>query len=528
MHVSIKCLGEFLMLTSEILDLINEIEDRYPVDEWTVDGIKVWPLIRIRLNFDLFYAHHTSIVDNGTTKNQNISKCADIVKGLYSFLHASIIDFRNNSSLNSPVDVVFFNDGKSFINIHGLWYDRLCDPLIDICKTHNISYLILTPGYKYITPRRSPSKFIQFFLDSIRVSTFFKAKRGLYITHHLPGYDEFVRFITEMKIGICAPTINSLFKQIALINGYASYFGDILDKLKPATACVVCYYGIERMAFSLACRRLGIPLIDLQHGLQGDLHAAYGRWNKVPITGYDLLPSYFWCWSQYEVNTIEKWSCAVTDFHRPMLGGNTWMNIWKNPDSEMVRSYDKIVNRLKDVVPGVKWILVSLQFNLDDKDTLRPLLNAVRRSDSAWFWWIRLHPDMLHKREHIQKMFTECGNKNIELDMATDLPLYALLRHSDVQVTHSSSTVVEAEEFGVPSVIFSAYGTEFFPDQIASGWALFAGEDNVKEAIKTQLERKASYLLPVKENQQNIGEQEFIKFTRVRHNIFSRGYQFEQ
>lgn len=84
-------------------------------------------------------------------------------------------------------------------------------------------------------------------------------------------------------------------------------------------------------------------------------------------------------------------------------------------------------------------------------------------------------------------MFLKSGNENFELDMATDAPLYALLRHSDVHVTHSSSTVIEAEVFGVPSVIFSAYGAEFFPEQIAAGWALVAEADHVVQAITQQL-----------------------------------------
>ena len=49
---------------------------------------------------------------------------------------------------------------------------------------------------------------------------------------------------------------------------------------------------------------------------------------------------------------------------------------------------------------------------------------------------------------------------------ATDIPLYALLRHMHAHVTHSSSTVLESREFGMPSVVTSAYGVEFFHSQV--------------------------------------------------------------
>ena len=38
----------------EITDLINEIEEMFPVDTWVVDDIHVWPLIRIPLAMNLY------------------------------------------------------------------------------------------------------------------------------------------------------------------------------------------------------------------------------------------------------------------------------------------------------------------------------------------------------------------------------------------------------------------------------------------------------------------------------------------
>ena len=81
---------------------------------------------------------------------------------------------------------------------------------------------------------------------------------------------------------------------------------------------------------------------------------------------------------------------------------------------------------------------------------------------------------MMSEREKIRQLLKQCQSANIELDLATDLPLLALLRHADVHITHCSSTVIEAESFGVPSVITHIIGTEGFPEQIASGMAISA------------------------------------------------------
>jgi hypothetical protein len=98
---------------------------------------------------------------------------------------------------------------------------------------------------------------------------------------------------------------------------------------------------------------------------------------------------------------------------------------------------------------------------------------------------------MLGERAAVRDLFARTGVADAELELATDLPLYALLRHLDLHLTHSSSTVVEAELFGVPSVVISEYGAEFFSDQIASGWALTALTDRaILAAVARQLEAR--------------------------------------
>ena len=90
---------------------------------------------------------------------------------------------------------------------------------------------------------------------------------------------------------------------------------------------VVTYYGSIGMAFDLACREFGIPSFDIQHGVQGSLHAAYGRWLRLPVNGYELLPSFFLCWSQKEKSVIEEWSNKFSKWHRPLVHGNLYLDM---------------------------------------------------------------------------------------------------------------------------------------------------------------------------------------------------------
>jgi len=88
-------------------------------------------------------------------------------------------------------------------------------------------------------------------------------------------------------------------------------------------------------------------------------------------------------------------------------------------------------------------------------------------------------------------MLEKKGIKDVELGQATSLPLYALLRHMDLHITEYSSTVIEAEAFGVPSVVMNPLEADMFQEQISSGWALPAyTAEEVMDALQLQLDRK--------------------------------------
>ena len=40
---------------SDIKEIINDVEAKFPVDKWIIDGIHIWPVIRIQLYEDLSY-----------------------------------------------------------------------------------------------------------------------------------------------------------------------------------------------------------------------------------------------------------------------------------------------------------------------------------------------------------------------------------------------------------------------------------------------------------------------------------------
>src|SRR4030042_1101014 len=238
-----------------------------------------------------------------------------------------------------------------------------------------------------------------------------------------------------------------------------------------------------------ACRNLGIVSVDIQHGLQGDLHWAYGRWNNVPETGYEVLPNLFWVWSNLEAEAIKRWNSSVSEWHQPVVGGNLFLDLWRSSENEIVKYYDNEIGNAKGNKKHLIHVLYTIGY--EDADKLRTILSTMRQNESLCYWWLRVHPGKLKERNSFKKWVRENRISNGEVDLATDLPLYALLRQMDLHLTFYSSSVFEAEDLGVPSVVVGDYGKELFSYQISTGWALPADTpEEIISGIKIQFHKR--------------------------------------
>lgn len=495
------------MNASEIMDLINAIEERYAVDRWTVDGIHVWPILRIRLSFDLFYAYHTAPRRVAKKWVRMSARAFNLIKSTFQFVYSSLSDVRNNAIPHKQVDVVFISDGLSYAFLEGVWYEKFCDPLIAEVKASGRTSLLISLRREYRTPRYSASLFIQPLMDIINFKDFFFSRAMTSSVELSRELSDCNAYLASRQVRARLPKLHDIVGEVRHLQGMSKAYQWLFNRLKPSAVFIVSYYNLDGMAINLACRKLNIQSVDIQHGFQGNLHAAYGRWRKVPESGYELLPSIFWCWSDGDVEAISKWSAAVTRWHRPLRGGNLWLDQWLTDEQPVVRRYDKRIQEILEQYPGQRHILVTLQTGLADLKTLSPILEAMQRSKEIWRWWVRLHPCMTRDRKTIKKLLQNYGIVDIDIDIATDFPLYALLRHMDVHITHSSSTVIEAQMFDVPSVVFSARGHEYFPDQIASAWALPAfTTTEIVQAIQTQLDRRDSHISGEKGQPQSVSD----------------------
>jgi len=475
----------------DIMDLLNEVEERFPVDQWVIDGIHIWPLIRLDLasimtNYFMFPSLY-----NKTNVVPLIIKIPKVLirkaSGNLKFVYAYFRDYQKNLR-PYKADTIFLSDGISFSYIINSWYEKWSDPLIGKLRDNGISYFLISPLHEYFIPRHTPSMFIQPRLDRIRAKTTLFSGRA-FKEESLDGFQDFFHLIESRELGMCFPGLAKIKSELLLVKKYGDFFSEVLEQVKPRSAFLVSYYNIVGMAFNLACRKLGIISVDIQHGVQGDLHWAYGRWKNVPGIGYELLPRIFWVWCDDDGDVIKRWSSKVPQWHRPLVGGNLFLDLWRSPGNHIVKHYDDRIEYAKGDQTNLIQILYTVGY--EEMEKVRIILHVMKRTEGLCHWWLRIHPGKLRERDHFKRLLVETKVSNYEVDLATNFPLYALLRQMDLHLTFSSSSVIEAKDLGVPSVVFGDYGKELYSDLISSGWALAANtEEEIILAIKKQFGKR--------------------------------------
>ncbi|MEM7062779.1 MAG: hypothetical protein AAF572_06415 [Cyanobacteria bacterium P01_B01_bin.77] len=474
---------------SDFMNIINDIESGFPVSTWKINNIHIWPIFR----FNLFFLNASLRTSKKRSRSQNktLSQKKNLfienLSGVIQDIQAHQLDISHNDDF-LDVDFLFLSQTTNRNSkIESYWYDRICDPYITILNELNISSLLLecSPSHQYRVPRYSQSIFIQDKINSCKFKS--KLSKKNKIAEKISGLDGFSLFkdYIESKGLKNFPKDRNLAYQIISIQNMSTYFLGILKHINPKAGFSVPYYWDIAMAFNLACYKIGIQSIDIQHGIQSDSHVAYSRWNAVPTDGYELLPSYFLCWSDSEVKLINKWRDRITQNHQPIAIGNLTLEIWLN---ENIKAFKDVSSKISDLFQADTNLVeptINILFTLQPINDPLPVwvIEAIQASPKPWKWWMRLHPAMLSQEKFIEQILHQNTIDNVNLQSASELPLPALLAHMDVHVTQLSSVVLEAEFFNVPSVITDSRAVQLFPEQIESNMALLA--TNSQELIET-------------------------------------------
>ncbi len=286
---------------------------------------------------------------------------------------------------------------------------------------------------------------------------------------------------------------------------------EIIEKIYSAAYCLrryfaqqaikgvigYCYYGVVGFATALACRALGIPFFDMQHGSAGPHHHCY-HWPGMPDGGYNTLPTHFLCWSAVESEAIV--GCAPGSGPRALTVGHSWRlmeqllqesgigggkarylppTIKAHYASQGQLAAQRLAAR--DAL-GLTTVLLTLRAN-EDIAWLAPLLTA---TDANLHFLIRLHPAESRDEKCLEARTTALETPRVEVMRASRTPMSVLLRECSLHLTGYSSSILDALAFAVPSLCY-AWSSKWFynPAHYPFVRMVTPEVDAVMEAIRT-------------------------------------------
>lgn len=484
------------MSTAENIQKIIQIEQQYEVNSVTYQGLKVWPIIRLNLVQLL-----STPAKNNSKKTA--SNRVNLEQKVENFRFSEIqTEYLNQAKLwqekltpfwdFSKTDILFFSRWENHSEkVNGRFYDRCLDPILEQCKTrtNNLKIELDSPQSRQKQPRWEPSIYIDPTPCLIKEHLIRCCLSRTLKQHRIQNFAE-LQFIIHQNTDFWLDE-QQLLNQIYLLQSYQTFFTDLLSIIRPKVVFLVCYYYIVAMALVKVCRELGIKTVEVQHGIQGKLHSLYAHWSKIPQSGYDFLPDYFWVWSeqcQRDMMETRPPFGGNQTHHIPLVGGNLWLAKWSKEDFGLSEAEKAFLNQLRQYQ---KVILVSLQTFDMLPELLDLLVPAMQEGAGSWFWLIRFHP--LHQGEREVKRVLSAlqphGLTNFEIEFSTKTPLYSLLRHCDYHVTVHSTVCHEAYALGVKTGILDPLkkgGYFYHKEQIENGnFDLITQHENMVSAINS-------------------------------------------
>ncbi|MCK6601710.1 MAG: hypothetical protein L6Q77_07775 [Bacteroidetes bacterium] len=450
-------------LASDVVPLLNRMEQELDTDSFVIRSVNIWPLIRVQFGYQL----HLSFQKDG---NGEPGSAPDLTRRF----------------LQKSERLVFAALDKA-AKLRDLfpWKPKLTPPLAFALSHARNSAPV--SKFKRLNPYLDP--FLEAFSRNGWSLFYYEKKSGIpgsripyFRASKLPVVqvtpcpvtpDEILKIetINSILTGFLSaldPELSVVFSRIDVrrltenLFKTEAYFTQILEKIRPELVILYNYYNLDGLGLILASKHLGVPSLELQHSAISDHHFAYGPWTATPTGGYSLLPDWFWVWSQADKKLIETNFRLLEPDNRVFIGGNQWINFWRDQfQRDEARKF-----RVK-IPAEKKTILLCLQ-GIGIPEFIVQLMKS-----REFNWLVRFHPRYPGDKQQIFDLKED--NIPLETEVANREDLYTLFSLADYTVTFTSGTALESAAFGTPVIITGENGRRSYRMQIESGQFFFAG-----------------------------------------------------
>lgn len=452
------------MTLEEFRGWIGAVESKYPVLEWRVDGVQVWPMVRMKILGASFQGRQEgNFVGAGMMAYLNA-----LLRAVARWVWASVVDWSQSEPRDGRADAVFlaYSIGIQPM-IEGRRFNPLLAPYVELLARRGLSARVweMSPQGDYNVPRYTRSAYVQPWLVLYRALSL--TRPGLALPELLPCYDALVAEVEAAGLVFPYRHRRELHRDVFFVRALSGRFKRWLHLVRPKVV-FTADASIREQALCLACRELGIISVEIQHGVQ-NRNAIYAGWTAIPPEGFALRARAFWHWDLASAHAVHEWVEAAPEAHASVIGGDPWREMWLSGKNGSAGPVLRDVAARRAATSGTQHILVTLSSIQEVVPAI--VAEAVHNAPQDWCWWFRMHPvNAARRRASTVAALRELGVDTALMAFATEVPLYAVLQAVDAHLTVGYSTVVQqAASLGVPSVGCSAIVSDLYSREMEEG-----------------------------------------------------------
>jgi len=439
-----------MMTSSEISKLLNQIEVNYEVEKLNYNGFDLWPSIKILL---LKQNITTSNVKQAPSKENKKRYLLKLLLKISSTLKLWMLKFKG-------ADIYFVNFEQHLVKSDGGVLNKfyaqlkidLNAPYQDFYYFHDSAKLnlnIASNGIKIPASRSSRQR--PAIENDAQLFDF-----SLYLEKNYP-------YLTDAKTAL----FDGLSSHLHIVFEAYEIWKCIFEKNKPKVIFTVSYYTPQNLGLIWAAKLADIPVFEIQHGNQ--INYPPYSFEKIPVSSYNSLPSHFLAWDNSSYKHLNGWT-DQSDKINAIHFGNPWsayLSDMKNTIFQNSRDlFEKSIELSKPI------ILYTMVPELEIVP--QKIAHIIKETQHDYQWLARMHPRQGISMEEVISTLKEKGITEVNVDLATNLPLPILLQYADLHITSWSSTVLEASAFCVKSLLFHEEGKTrynhldnvIYPDEI--------------------------------------------------------------
>ncbi|WIW44391.1 hypothetical protein ML401_23135 [Bradyrhizobium sp. 62B] len=436
---------------AEVTAVLEEFEQRHRVFELTIGGISLWRILRFEISF--------------TMQNLGLSRPMasrrEILASMFSAVRQLIVAPRGIQYLGATMSSALRTfDGRG-------WRDIYFDPIIDGIGGGGKMLYVDAPGFEQHARGavRQPV-----FNDTSVVALSAVLGRIFGVRGHVDVFQKLSQTIIN-DLDLPEFTAERIRRKYSVLIWRSWLYRIVLRRLRPG--CVMIPNS-GQFALFLAARALGIPFVEMQHGIFSENHP-----DSLPAAALEfdqgamLLPDFLTVYGSW-------WGDLLKDSALGRLGrirevGASWIESARalrqrqfstDPDRPVVTltSQGTGVEQLADFVAAfLKLCPGPLQFN------------------------IRLHPGYEIGTSHYESRFS--GDDRVKLWPGNSRPdTFEMIAMSDLHLSVSSACHYEALGIGTPTGVLALPGHELVLDLVRRNDAALV--DN-PSALATLIENRA-------------------------------------